>query len=171
MMFLVSIQACSLGLVCIVSSERGIRSVSVGDDEDVLLEEACRACPGEVMGFAPTLPGGIDELVIDALESGRPHSVALDLVGTDFQKKVWDALRKIPHGEVVTYSELARMAGSPGAHRSAGSACGKNPAAVLIPCHRAVSSSGSGGAFRWGARMKETLLERETAGAFVGESP
>lgn len=84
--------------------------------------------------------------------------------GTEFQKKIWAALRSIPHGEVLTYADLAKWAGSPRAARAAGSACGANRIAIVIPCHRAVSKSGLGG-FGGGLPLKKKLLHLESEGA------
>lgn len=84
--------------------------------------------------------------------------------GTEFQVKVWRALLRVPEGAIVSYSGLAEAAGSPGAARAAGSACGKNPIAYLIPCHRAIRETGIVTGYRWGNARKKAILARETAG-------
>ncbi|MCI0341945.1 MAG: methylated-DNA--[protein]-cysteine S-methyltransferase [Planctomycetales bacterium] len=89
-------------------------------------------------------------------------SVPLDPAGTPWQRRVWAALRRIPHGETVTYGALAARAGSPGAARAIGGAVGSNPIAVLIPCHRVVASDGLGG-FGGGLARKRALLAIESA--------
>lgn len=81
--------------------------------------------------------------------------------GTDFQKNVWNCLIKIPHGNTISYKELATMAGSPKAFRAVGSANGKNPIPILIPCHRVISSDGSLGGYSLGLNNKKTLLKLE----------
>ena len=96
--------------------------------------------------------------------SGQPVSFkkyALVLEGTVFQKKVWRVLADIQYGKVLTYKEVAKKIGFPGASRAAGSACGKNELPILIPCHRVISSDGSLGGFSGGLRLKRYLLELE----------
>jgi AraC family transcriptional regulator of adaptative response/methylated-DNA-[protein]-cysteine methyltransferase len=92
------------------------------------------------------------------------HSLArlpLDIRGTVFQRRVWDALRGIPRGETRTYRELARAVGAPAAVRAVGSACGANPVALVIPCHRAVRTDGGLGGYAWGLDRKRRLLRLE----------
>jgi len=95
-----------------------------------------------------------------------PAPVSLDVRGTNFQIRVWEALLRVPRGAVVTYGGLARQMGlPPGAARALGNAVGANPVAVLIPCHRVLRASGALGGYRWGAERKLALLAREDAGA------
>lgn len=82
------------------------------------------------------------------------------LSGTPFQKRVWKAIQKIPYGKTLTYKELAKKVGSPNAYRAVGSACGKNPLPIIIPCHRVVASNGIGG-FTGGLKLKKKLLKLE----------
>jgi AraC family transcriptional regulator, regulatory protein of adaptative response / methylated-DNA-[protein]-cysteine methyltransferase len=91
---------------------------------------------------------------------GRP--LALVLQGTPFQRKVWEALLAVPEGRLVSYGDLARMAGTPGASRAVGTALGANPIGYLIPCHRVIRASGALGDYRWGAARKRALLGLET---------
>ncbi len=86
----------------------------------------------------------------------------LDLHGTPFQASVWQALREIPYGETCSYSELSERVGKPKAMRAVASACGKNPLALLVPCHRVLGKGGQVRGFRWGLSMKKALLEEET---------
>lgn len=81
--------------------------------------------------------------------------------GTQFQMSIWKSLTEIPFGNQVTYSRLAINSGSPGASRAAGTACGSNPLALLIPCHRVVGANGKIGNYRWGSEIKRKLLEHE----------
>lgn len=83
------------------------------------------------------------------------------LHGTKFQCQVWRALLEIPCGETRSYTELAKMAGKPNAIRAAANACGKNPIAVLVPCHRVLRGDGGWGGYRWGVHRKQELLTRE----------
>jgi AraC family transcriptional regulator of adaptative response/methylated-DNA-[protein]-cysteine methyltransferase len=94
---------------------------------------------------------------------GEPggDDIRLDVHGTAFQRRVWDALRSIPAGATRTYGELARQLGTPGAARAVGSACAKNPVALFVPCHRVVHHDGEPGGYHWGRERKRALLERE----------
>lgn len=91
--------------------------------------------------------------------------VPLDVTGTVFQKKVWKATAKIPHGETRTYADIAKTIGHPKAVRAVGTALGKNPTCILVPCHRVVPSSGGIGNYAYGKAMKKWLLDREAVGA------
>ena len=93
---------------------------------------------------------------------GRAHDLPLDVAGTAFQQAVWQELARVPAGETVSYAALAARAGTPGAARAAGTACGANAVAVLIPCHRAVRADGSLGGYAWGLDVKRELLKRES---------
>lgn len=96
--------------------------------------------------------------------AGRPPSLpALDLLGTDFQRQVWRALLDIPWGEVRTYGELAAALGRPGAGRAVGAANGRNPVAILVPCHRVVAAGGQLGGYSGGLGVKRELLAHEAA--------
>jgi AraC family transcriptional regulator of adaptative response/methylated-DNA-[protein]-cysteine methyltransferase len=99
---------------------------------------------------------------IDPVEvSGNQLELALDIRGTAFQRRVWQALREIPAGTTVTYSEIAKRIGMPRAVRAVASACAANKIAVAIPCHRVVRKDGSLAGYRWGIERKRTLLARE----------
>lgn len=88
-------------------------------------------------------------------------ALPLDLQGTPFQKKVWQALRAIPHGQTRSYREIARQVGKPRAARAVGNACAANPVGILVPCHRVLASDGSLGGYGWGLKCKRQLLQRE----------
>ncbi len=99
---------------------------------------------------------------VDAVNAPeKPHDLPLDVQGTAFQEAVWRELTRIPAGESLTYTALAAKAGNPRAVRAAGSACGANNVAVLIPCHRAKRTDGSLGGFAYGLHRKRDLLARE----------
>jgi AraC family transcriptional regulator of adaptative response/methylated-DNA-[protein]-cysteine methyltransferase len=112
-------------------------------------------------------PGGPD--MADLLERAvaavnapeRPHDLPLDVRGTAFQQAVWRELSRIPPGESLSYAALAARAGKPAAVRAAGTACGANQIAVLIPCHRARRGDGSPGGYAYGLERKAALLQRE----------
>ena len=92
---------------------------------------------------------------------GRAHDLPLDIGGTAFQQRVWEALRAIPPGTTATYADIARAIGAPGASRAVALACGANAIAVAIPCHRVVRSDGTLSGYRWGVARKRDLLTRE----------
>ena len=92
-----------------------------------------------------------------------PADIPLDITGTAFQRRVWEALRHIPYGEVRTYGEIAEIIGSPNAVRAVGTACGSNPVAIVVPCHRVVPKSGGVGNYGFGPERKRVLLAREGA--------
>jgi AraC family transcriptional regulator of adaptative response/methylated-DNA-[protein]-cysteine methyltransferase len=98
--------------------------------------------------------------VADAL-AGNQAQVEVELLGTAFQKKVWDALMRIPQGETRSYAEIAAEVGAPKSARAVAGACARNRVAVLVPCHRVVRGDGSVGGYRWGLPLKRRLLQRE----------
>ena len=95
----------------------------------------------------------------------RDFDVPLALAGTDFQQRVWRQLQRVPFGETITYDDLARRAGSPGASRAAGQANGSNPVAIVVPCHRVIRASGEPGGYAGGRDRKRRLLELEAGSA------
>ncbi len=156
--------ATPLGVVLAARSARGVCSVRVGDDEATLEK-------GLADEFSRATIERDDEGLSDvalALASvvrgeGEPSELPLDLAGTAFQVRVWEALRRIPSGETRTYSEVATEIGAPRAVRAVGSACGANHVALIVPCHRVIRSDGSLGGYRWGLPVKEALLRAEQA--------
>jgi methylated-DNA-[protein]-cysteine S-methyltransferase len=88
-------------------------------------------------------------------------SIPLQLIGTDFQQRVWRTLQQIPYGETCTYGQLAMSMGSPRAVRAVGGALHRNPLPIFIPCHRVVPAKGGVGGFAWGAEVKQWLIKRE----------
>src|SRR5205809_7662365 len=102
------------------------------------------------------------EKILDFIEGEVSLArVPLDIRGTVFQRRVWEALRRIPRGETRTYSDIARAIGAPSAVRAVGSACGANPVALVVPCHRAVRTDGGLGGYAWGLTVKRRLLALE----------
>ncbi len=148
----------SLGPMLVAATDKGICRLSFNEDGD----EVRRRFPN-----ADIRPGGdalatLIEGAIAAVE--RPSAMPtlpLDVAGTAFQQAVWQELMRIPSGETRSYSQLAVAAGNPRAVRAAGTACGQNRVAVLIPCHRAKRTDGGLGGFAYGLEMKEELLKRE----------
>jgi AraC family transcriptional regulator of adaptative response/methylated-DNA-[protein]-cysteine methyltransferase len=160
----------SLGPLLVAASERGVCRVAFGEGEAELAALLARELPfaslerdgAGVGAFADALARYVD---------GRAGDLALplDVAGSRFQQRVWDALRAIPRGEVRSYGAVARALGEPTAARAVARACATNPVAVAIPCHRVVASDGSLGGYHYGVARKRRLLVRE--GAPVGDPP
>jgi AraC family transcriptional regulator, regulatory protein of adaptative response / methylated-DNA-[protein]-cysteine methyltransferase len=148
----------SLGPLLIAATERGLCRVAFADDADDLHRRFPAATIEE---GDETLTALATEVVAAVEDPARAHALPVDVAGTAFQEAVWAALRAIPPGETRSYAALAAAAGRPGATRAAGSACGANPLAVVVPCHRALRSDGSPGGYAWGLDRKAALLARE----------
>ena len=147
-----------LGPLLVAATDKGLCRVSFDEDAAAL---------GARFAAATIEPGGealaalAAEVVAVVEAPGRTHRLPLDLRGTAFQEAVWQALAAIPPGETRTYSELAALAGRPAAVRAAGSACGANPLALVVPCHRAQRTDGTLGGYAYGLDRKRALLARE----------
>jgi len=110
----------------------------------------------------PALDGWLEQIVASIESPGRGLDLPLDIRGTAFRRRVWQALREIPPGETVTYAELAARIGRPGSARAVAGACAANRIAVAIPCHRVIRGDGGLGGYRWGTERKRALLDRES---------
>jgi AraC family transcriptional regulator of adaptative response/methylated-DNA-[protein]-cysteine methyltransferase len=153
-----------LGRVLVASSAKGVASILIGDDDDGLIAELRRAFPD--VALEATEDAGLVGRVTAVIEDpGLPVDFPLDIRGTAFQRKVWDALRAIPAGVTLAYAALAVDIGDPRAVRAVASACAANKLAVVIPCHRVVRGNGSLSGYRWGASRKRALIAREAASA------
>ncbi len=148
-----------VGKVVIGVTEKGICSLLIGDSE-AELEAMLREEFAQAKLERATLAGYVQS-VLDHFGKQTPLNVPLDLRGTAFQLKVWQALRQIPAGETRTYGEVARMVGDPKAVRAVAGACGANPTALVVPCHRVVGRDGKLTGYRWGLKRKEQLLKQE----------
>lgn len=150
-----------LGWVGIGIEEGTICAAALPASREAALEEMARVGANEPAGAEDAAK--FDGLVQQAA-AGREVDVngSVRLVGgTPFQRSVWEAMRSIPHGDTVTYAELAQRVGRPGAARAVGQAVGSNPVPLLIPCHRVVGSGGGLGGFGGGLPLKRTLLRQE----------
>lgn len=152
----------SLGSILVARSERGICAILLGDDPDALTRELQDKFPkANLIGG----DAGFEDLVakvvgfVEAPELGL--DLPLDVRGTAFQQRVWQALRRIPVGSTASYADVARQIGSEKAVRAVAQACAANVLAVAIPCHRVVRNDGSLSGYRWGVERKRALLERE----------
>ncbi len=155
-----------LGPALVAATVRGICMIELGLDGDVLERRLRDEFPGARL---QQVDAGRDEFlaprvraVADAL-AGRRADVPVDLVGTAFQKRVWDALMKIPPGETRSYAEVAASLDAPSASRAVAGACARNRVAIVVPCHRVIRGDGSPGGYRWGLDLKRRLLDRERA--------
>lgn len=152
----------SLGLVLVAQGDAGLRAVLFGDDADGLVRDLQARLPGAALAVDAGGVQAVLEAVVDCIEA--PHlgfGVPVDLQGTPFQVKVWQALRRIPAGSTVSYGELARRLGVPDSARAIAAACAANPLAVVVPCHRVVAADGGLSGYRWGVARKRALLQRE----------
>jgi AraC family transcriptional regulator of adaptative response/methylated-DNA-[protein]-cysteine methyltransferase len=157
-----AIGQCSLGAILVAQSERGICAILLDDDPEALLRDLQDRFPNA------TLIGGdqdFEALVAKVVGLVEAPNLGLDLPldvrGTAFQERVWQALRHIPAGQTVSYTELAEKIGAPKAVRAVAGACAANKIAIAIPCHRVVRNDGSLSGYRWGVERKATLLARE----------
>ncbi len=154
--------ATSLGTHGIAVSPKGICVIHFKWDEAALQRELGRRFPGaELVRDDAGTADAVAALRAWVEQPNAAPASRLDLVGTDFQRRVWQAIAKIPAGQVISYAELARRAGRPRAIRAAAQACGANPVPLLVPCHRVVASDGGLGGFGGGLPMKRKLLARE----------
>jgi AraC family transcriptional regulator of adaptative response/methylated-DNA-[protein]-cysteine methyltransferase len=152
----------SLGAILVASSRKGVAAILLGDDPDELVRNLQDRFPKAHFIGADNDYEALIALVVGFIERpGTSLSLPLDVRGTAFQQRVWRALQEIPAGETVSYSEVARRIGSPGAVRAVASACAANHLAVAIPCHRVVRNDGSLSGYAWGVERKRTLLDRE----------
>jgi AraC family transcriptional regulator of adaptative response/methylated-DNA-[protein]-cysteine methyltransferase len=159
-----AVAECSLGAILVARSERGVCAILIGDEPDALARDLQDRFP------QATLVGGdadFEQLVaqvIGLVEAPRLGlDLPLDLRGTAFQRRVWEALRQIPAGETTSYAAIAERIGAPKAVRAVAQACAANPVAVAVPCHRVVRRDGGLSGYRWGVERKRALLEREAA--------
>lgn len=161
---------CSLGSILVASTDKGICAITLGDDPQALVEDLQDRFP------KAKLVGGDREFeqlvarVVGFVESpGIGLDLPLDIRGTAFQQRVWQALREVPAGRTVSYAQVASRIGEPGAVRAVAQACGANAIAVAIPCHRVIRNDGGLSGYRWGVQRKRTLLEREKPVLSAGE--
>ncbi|HYW32323.1 MAG TPA: bifunctional DNA-binding transcriptional regulator/O6-methylguanine-DNA methyltransferase Ada [Gemmatimonas sp.] len=165
-----TVAQCALGHVLVAMTSRGVCRVIVGDGGDALVEQLGREMhAATLVADDPAVRETARAVVHAASGATLAHPLPLDLRGTAFQQRVWKELTRIPRGETITYGELARRIGAPGAVRAVGTACGANPAAVIVPCHRVLRGDGSLGGYRWGVERKAMLLRSECDGEPVEE--
>ena len=152
----------SLGAMLVAATDKGVCCLSFNEGEDDLRARFPKA---ELVEAGDDFNALFDQVLAAVEQPGSDNShIPLDVKGTAFQQRCWEALRKIPAGETRSYGEQAAMLGNPKASRAVGSANGANNIAVLIPCHRVVQANGSIGGYAYGPAIKEELLKRESGG-------
>ncbi len=155
---------CSLGEILVAASTRGICAIALGDDADLLLRDLQDRFPrAALIGGDAKFERRVAQVIAFVESPKAACDLPLDVRGTAFQHKVWQALRRIPPGKTMTYAEIARRIGAPTAVRAVAGACAANAIAVVIPCHRVVRSDGTLSGYRWGVARKRALLAREAA--------
>ena len=153
---------CSLGAILVAVSHRGVCAIALGDDPEQLVRDLQDRFPEAVlMGGDKGFEQHIAKVVALVETPGLGLDLPLDIRGTAFQQRVWQALQQIPAGTTVSYAEIAERIGDPKATRAVARACAANVLAVAIPCHRVVRKDGSLSGYRWGVERKAALLERE----------
>ncbi|TGQ64190.1 bifunctional DNA-binding transcriptional regulator/O6-methylguanine-DNA methyltransferase Ada [Mesorhizobium sp. M00.F.Ca.ET.186.01.1.1] len=152
----------SLGAILVASSQKGVAAILLGEDPDALVRDLQDRFPkARLIGGDPEYEALVARVVglIEAPALGL--DLPLDVRGTAFQQRVWQALRDIPMGHTVSYAEIARRIGAPKATRAIAAACAANKLAIAIPCHRVVRKDGALSGYAWGAERKRALLDRE----------
>jgi AraC family transcriptional regulator of adaptative response/methylated-DNA-[protein]-cysteine methyltransferase len=157
-----AIGECSLGAILIAQSERGICAIMLGDDPNALVHHLQENFPrAELIGGDEDFEQLVARVVAFVEAPARGFDLPLDIRGTAFQQRVWQALREIPAGSTASYTEIANRIGAPASVRAVAQACAANSLAVAIPCHRVVRNDGALSGYRWGVERKRALLERE----------
>ncbi len=172
-----AIGECSLGSILVAQSDRGICAILLGDNSGKLARDLQDSFPhANLIGGDDDFEQLVAKVVgfIEAPDIGL--DLSLDIRGTAFQQRVWQALREIPVGETASYIDIAKRIELPKAVRAVARACATNTLAVAIPCHRVVRNDGALSGYRWGVERKRTLLQKEAAGgacmnALVKEVP
>jgi AraC family transcriptional regulator of adaptative response/methylated-DNA-[protein]-cysteine methyltransferase len=155
---------CSLGAVLVAATDRGVCAILLDDDPDALVRDLQDRFPhAELVGGDSRFEQLVAQVVGFVEDPAGGLNLPLDVRGTAFQQRVWQALREIPPGDTVSYTDIARRIGAPNAVRAVAQACGANAIAVAIPCHRVMRTDGSLSGYRWGVARKRALLEREAA--------
>ncbi len=151
-----------LGCILLASTGRGLCSVKIGDTPEALVKTlAAEFSEADLRQDGKALKTEKDQVLAFLSSDATLAKLPLDIRGTVFQQRVWSALRQIPRGETRTYKDIASAIGAPKAVRAVGSACGANPVALVIPCHRALRTDGGLGGYAWGLERKQKLLKIE----------
>ena len=154
----------SLGAILVAQSTRGVCAILLGDDPGLLLRDLQDRFPkAHLIGGDTRFEQTVARVVGFIEAPGIGLSLPLDLRGTAFQQRVWQALRDIPVGQTVSYSDVAQRIGAPTSVRAVARACAANPVALAVPCHRVLRIDGGISGYRWGVERKRALLAREAS--------
>jgi AraC family transcriptional regulator of adaptative response/methylated-DNA-[protein]-cysteine methyltransferase len=160
-----TVTTCTFGRLLVGATERGVSAVSFAAREEALVEGLHREYPAaEITRDDASMRPWVERVLRAVDDDVAQPDLPLDIRGTAFRARVWDALRAIPRGEIRTYGEIAAAIGDPRAARAVGNACNANPVAIIIPCHRVVRGNGDLGGYGGGVANKRKLLDRERAG-------
>lgn len=150
------------GLIVVAQTDVGVCAVLFGDTREQLVEELSSRFPKAQLFFdAVDLPRHLQAVLKKLSEPGKHIDIPLDIRGTAFQERVWQALCQIPCGHTASYAEVAKAINQPSAARAVAKACSSNSIAVLVPCHRVVKGNGELSGYRWGIERKRALLDSE----------
>jgi AraC family transcriptional regulator, regulatory protein of adaptative response / methylated-DNA-[protein]-cysteine methyltransferase len=159
-----------LGTVLIAATQKGVCTITFGDDASALVEQlAVEFAQAERIEDKTGMEPFVAQVLAYLHGTRERFELPLDIGATAFQRRVWDALRRIPYGQTRSYSEIAESLGAPRAVRAVANACASNPVALAIPCHRVIGKDGAIAGYRWGLHRKETLLDTERHAAKEGE--
>lgn len=162
---------CTLGAILVAASERGVCAILMGDDADALVRDLQERFPhAELIGGDAGFEHWVAQVVAFVEAPRLGLDLPLDIRGTAFQQRVWQALREIPAGATATYADIAARIGARGAARAVAQACAANALALAIPCHRVVRVDGGLAGYRWGIERKQALLEREEESLEAGDA-
>jgi AraC family transcriptional regulator of adaptative response/methylated-DNA-[protein]-cysteine methyltransferase len=154
----------SLGSILVASSRQGVAAILLGDDPDELLRDLQDRFPNARLVGADSVYEALVARVVGFVEApGVGLDLPLDVRGTVFQQRVWQALQDVAPGQTVSYAEIARRIGAPKSVRAVAGACAANSLAIAIPCHRVVRNDGTHSGYAWGVERKRALLDREAA--------
>lgn len=160
----VSIHDCSFGKALICSRDNKLYGLELGENADQCYHHFINRWSKSSVAVEPRTDTQIVDMVLQSIETGViDPNIKIDLYasGTFFQHKVWQAILEIPAGKTSSYKEIAQKINRPDSFRAVGTACGANPIAIIVPCHRVVKSDGGDGGYRWGLDLKKKILQRE----------
>ena len=152
---------CSLGSVLVARSKKGVCAILLGGDPDALVRELQDRFPKSVISGDSRFHALVAKVTAFVENPAAGLDAPLDLCGTAFQQRVWQALREIPPGKTASYAEIAGRIGAPKSFRAVAQACAANNIAVAVPCRRVIGRDGALSGYHWGVERKRGLLERE----------
>ena len=154
----------TLGRALVANNDQGVCAIFMADTDNAVISQLRERFPeAELLRDPPRLASVLSRVIAYIESPSGVLDLPLDPEGTEFQRRVWRALVKIPAGTTASYADIARRIDAPKSVRAVAQACGANPLALAIPCHRVVRSDGALSGYRWGTARKRALLEREAA--------